>query len=297
LEIVTAEQRDSLVDSAKLRVSVVIPVYNEEDTIGSCLDSVFNQKVAADEVIVVDNGSTDATTDRVGLYQDRVITICEPRRGVHYARTTGMDAASGDLIARIDADTVLPQCWVEQIRDRFADRTIGAVTGPVRYYDTQLPGLTARLDLLLRAAWAWAARQHLDWVFGSNMAIRADAWRTVRAALCQDRDMHEDVDLGIHLFDAGFRVIFAPELVAGVSARRIRDSFHEFSSYLRMTEHSFAMHAGVTSDNSLRRAWLTNRLIMMFYFPLRFLHYSYCSGWQSALRASMAARKNPMSGG
>ena len=284
-------------DSAKLCVSVVIPVFNEEDTIGSCLDSIVNQIVAADEIIVVDNGSTDATADRVEVYRDRVIMLREPRRGVHYARSTGMDAASGDLIARIDADTVLPRCWVGQIHDRFADAAIGAVTGPVRYYDIRFPGLIARLDLLLRTWWAWASRQHLDWVFGSNMAIRADAWQAVRGALCQDRRVHEDVDLGIHLFAAGFRVIFAPELVAGVSARRIRDSFREFSAYLRMTEQSFAMHAGITSGNSCRRARLTNRLILAFYFPLRFLHYSYCSGRQRELRASMAVRKNPMSDG
>jgi glycosyltransferase involved in cell wall biosynthesis len=292
-----SEQGDRPVGGAKLRVSVVIPVYNEEDFIGSCLDSVFSQSVAADEVIVVDNGSTDGTIDRVGTYGD-VIVLREPHRGVHFARSTGMDAATGDLIARIDADTLLPSRWVEQVRELFADDAIAAVTGSVRYYDTLLPGLMAWSDRLLRTAWARAARQRLDWLIGCNMAIKASAWQAVRGELCEDRSLHEDVDLGIHLFSAGFQVIFAPGLAAGISSRRIRDNFREFSAYLRQTERSFAAHAEIASRGSFRRAWLTNRLILAFYFLLRFLHYSYSSrayARSAGLYVRATARKNPMS--
>lgn len=286
-------------ERAKLRVSVVIPVYNEEDMIGPCLDAILSQTVAADEIIVVDNGSTDATADRLRSYSGRVISLREPRRGVHHGRNTGMDAAAGDLICRIDVDTRLPPGWIEQIHDLFADRTVGAVTGPARYYDILLPGLIARLDLLLRAAWARAERQRLDWVYGANMAIRASAWRAVRGTLCEDRESHEDVDLGIHLFHAGYRVIFVPELAAGTSSRRIRDSRRDFRSYLRMTEHSYATHAGLAGRNSYQRARLTNRLILLCYFPLRFLHYSYLAGSirlpPRGNHGSATIRKNPMS--
>jgi glycosyltransferase involved in cell wall biosynthesis len=292
------------VDSARLRVSIVIPAYNEEDVIGPCLDGILGQTIAADEIIVVDNGSTDATAERVREYRERVILLREQRRGVHYARNTGMDAATGDLIGRIDADTLLPRRWIEQVHDLFADPAVGAVTGPARYYDILLPGLVSRLDLLLRAWWARAARQRLDWVYGANMAIRASVWRAVRDALCADRGVHEDVDLGIHLFHAGFRVIFVPGLAAGTSSRRIRDRFGEFSAYLRMTERCYARHAAIASDHARRRAWLTNRLILMCYFPLRFLHYAYRSGGlrtvlrgQGTSALSAAGRKNPMSGG
>jgi glycosyltransferase involved in cell wall biosynthesis len=292
------------VERARLRVSLVIPAYNEEDTIESCLDAILSQTVAADEIIVVDNDSTDATADRLRAYGERVISLHEPRRGVLYARNTGLDAATGDLIGRIDADTRLPPQWVETVHDLFADRAVAAVTGPARYYDILLPRLIARVDLMLRSAWARATRQRLDWVYGANMAVRASAWRAVRGALCEDRGIHEDVDLGIHLFDAGCRVIFAPQLAAGTSSRRIRDSLREFSAYLRMTEHCYATHAAIASDNAYRRAWLTNRLILACYFPLRFLHYACDSGrprlsprGQRAGGARGGARKNPMSGG
>jgi glycosyltransferase involved in cell wall biosynthesis len=286
------------VETARLRVSIVIPVYNEQDTIERCIDAIFSQTVAADEVIIVDNGSTDATADRVRSYEGRVIWLREPRRGVYYARNTGFDAATGDLIGRIDADTLLPPRWVEQVHDLFADHAIEAVTGPARYYDIRLPRLIARLDLSLRATWARTNRQRLDWIYGANMAIRASTWRTVRSALCEDRGIHEDVDLGIHLFHAGYRVIFVPELAAGTSSRRIRDSLPEFSAYLQMTEQCYATHTAIASGHAYQRAWLTNRLILLCYFPLRFLHYAHEPGQlHLALRGQQTSgtRKNPMS--
>ncbi len=288
-------------DRARLRVSLVIPVFNEEETIGPCLDAILSQTVPADEVIVVDNGSTDGTADRLRAYRGRVISLHEPRQGVLHARNAGLDAAAGDLIGRIDADTLLPPRWVEQIHDLFADRTVGAITGPARYYDIPLPRLIARLDLWLRAAWARDTGQRLDWIYGANMAIRASAWRAVRGVLCEDPGVHEDVDLGIHLFHGGHRVIFAPQLAAGMSARRIRDSLRDFRAYLRMTEHSYATHSAIASPHAYRRAWLTNRLLLLCYVPLRFLHYAHEAGRlrrsPRGRRSAWAARKNPMSDG
>lgn len=273
----------------RLRVSIVIPAFNEEDTIESCLNAILSQTVAADEIIVVDNASTDATADLVRSYGGRVIALHEPRRGVLHARTTGLNAATGDLIGRIDADTRLPPRWIEQVCDLFADGAVAAVTGPGRYYDILLPRLISRLDLMLRAWWARATQQRLDWVYGANMAVRASAWQAVRDALCDDQGIHEDVDLGIHLFHAGCRVLFEPQLAAGTSSRRIRDSLREFSAYLRMTERCYATHAALASPHAYRRAYLTNRLILLLYFPLRFLHYACEPGRRGA-------RKNPMSG-
>jgi glycosyltransferase involved in cell wall biosynthesis len=271
-------------------ISIVVPVYNEEDTISDCLDAIFRQTVAADEVIVVDNNSTDGTATLLDGYRERIVLLHEPRQGTCYARNTGLDAAKGELICRIDADTQLPERWVENVLGVFADDTVHAVTGPAWYYDIRLPRLVARLDLMLRSAWAKVTAQRLDWVYGANMAIRSSAWHAVRGAVCEDRTIHEDVDLGIHLFHAGYRVIFAPWLVAGTSGRRIRSSLHDFHGYLRMTERTYASHREIAGARAITRARLTNSLLLLCYFPLRFLH--------GGLRPGKApARKNPMSEG
>jgi len=96
------------------KISIVIPVYNEESQLAACRDAISQQKESPFEVIVVDNNSTDSTV-RVALSFPFVTLIREPRQGVMHARTTGFDAARGDIIGRIDADTILPPDWTESV--------------------------------------------------------------------------------------------------------------------------------------------------------------------------------------
>lgn len=285
---------------AGLRVSVVIPVYNEAGMIRECLDAIFQQTVAADEVIVVDNNSTDSTREILSKYGRRLVVLHEARQGVYHARNTGLDAARGDVIGRIDADTRLPPWWIERVHGIFADAAVQAATGPTSFYDILLRRLVSRLDLLLRTAWAWSSQQRLDWIYGANMAIRASAWRAVRLSLCDGGETHEDIDLGIHLYHAGQQVIFSRDLAAATSSRRIRDRLPDFRAYLAMTEHGYAAHPGMAGAHAYLRAWITSRLIIMFYFPLHFLHRAYHPGKRRfsirALQTVVESRKNPMSG-
>ncbi|MGC4812586.1 glycosyltransferase [Micromonospora sp. DT228] len=271
------------------KVSIVVPVHNEEETIGPCLDAALRQTTPADEIIVVDNASTDATRARLAGYTDRVVLLTEPRLGVLAARNRGLMAATGDVIGRIDADTRLPPYWVEEVRRVFADGTVAAVTGPVTYYDIRFPAALNAVDLTLRRAWTLPSRQRLDWLFGANMAVRARAWHAIRTDLCDDRRYHEDLDLGIHLRRAGHRVVFAAGLRAGTSARRFRNDPADFWAYLRMIDASYASHSGRAGNASYWRAWLTSRLIMLFYLPFRALHRTH-----PAYSAAAPARKNPM---
>ena len=276
----------------RLRVTIVIPVHNEADMIGPCLDAVLGQRVAADEVIVVDNNSTNATAERLSAYEGRIRVVREARQGVQFARTAGFDAASGDVIGRIDADTRLPAGWVEGLHAVFARPGVRGVTGPIAYYDIALPRLVAAADLLLRRAWVRTGGPRLDWIYGANMAIRADAWRAVRETLCHDRLVHEDHDLGIHLYAAGQAVVFAPELTAATSSRRIRDSPRDFRAYLRMTELGCKRHAVLVQKNAFLRAWVTGRILLVLFPPLRVLHFLHHRGGR---RPAAARRRNPMS--
>ena len=117
--------------------SVVIPAYNEEQYLGHCLAALARQTCPADrfEVIVVDNGSTDATAEIARRYGG-VRVIAEPRKGVAHARQAGFATARGAIIASTDADTVVPPFWVERIMEHFrADPALGAVYGPVHWPD------------------------------------------------------------------------------------------------------------------------------------------------------------------
>ena len=87
-----------------VRISVVIAVYNGEQTIARAIRSVLNQSFAAHEVIVVDDGSTDDTQGVVKSFDDNVKYLYQENAGVSKARNAGVDAASGEWVAFLDAD-------------------------------------------------------------------------------------------------------------------------------------------------------------------------------------------------
>ena len=84
-----------------MRVSVVIPAFNAADTILSCLESVMD---GADEVIVVDDGSSDGTADLVREAYADVLVLIQSNQGVSVARNAGLEVATGDYVAFVDAD-------------------------------------------------------------------------------------------------------------------------------------------------------------------------------------------------
>jgi len=88
-------------------VSVIIPVYNGERFLCECLDSALAQTLAPFEVVVVNDGSTDGTSEILRGYKDRVITLDQANRGQGLAMNRAVGNSSGDLIAFLDCD----DCW------------------------------------------------------------------------------------------------------------------------------------------------------------------------------------------
>ncbi len=87
-----------------MKISAVIPAYNSEETIARAIESVLAQTRPADEIIVVDDGSTDKSAEIVSSYADKVTLIRQENAGVSVARNRGIEAAMGEWIAFLDAD-------------------------------------------------------------------------------------------------------------------------------------------------------------------------------------------------
>jgi len=88
----------------KPQISVVIPVYNREQTIGRAIDSVLAQELHPDEIIVVDDGSTDIAPDILKSYHHKIQIVRQENKGVSSARNRGMETAAGKWIAFLDSD-------------------------------------------------------------------------------------------------------------------------------------------------------------------------------------------------
>ncbi|HWR85050.1 MAG TPA: glycosyltransferase family 2 protein [Rhodoglobus sp.] len=230
-------------------VSIVIPAYNEEATIGHCVLAALAQTVPAHEIIVVDNRSTDGTAAAVAAlqaaYPDAPIRYLQQDavQGLIPTRDFGLDSATGEVLGRIDADSVLEPTWVEEVQKVFADPAVAGATGPVIYYDMPLRRFGHKADDALRRAVNKVTREfHL--VFGSNMALRASAWRAIRDEVCLDEadQLHEDVDISIHLHAHDLPVAYSSGMVTGMSARRLDDSPREFYSYVMRFERTYKAH-------------------------------------------------------
>lgn len=96
-----------------MRVSVVIPTYNSSATIAATLESVLRQTVAPDEIVVLDDGSTDSTVSILDSYRHRITLFRQKNAGVANARNTLCQKARGDLIAFLDHDDIWHPRYLE----------------------------------------------------------------------------------------------------------------------------------------------------------------------------------------
>lgn len=225
-------------------LSIVIPAYNEESYLKSCLQAIARQTVKADEVIVVDNNSIDKTADIARSFPF-VRLITETRQGLYFSRQAGMAAATGDIIGRIDADTVVEKNWVEVIKDTFEDESVSSATGPVGYHDWAVPLFALRVeDIFLRIA--KAGKYHF--LMGANMAIRRSSWQIIEHELCNEPFLFEDIDIATHLKSHGLVPSYVPAMRAMVSGRRFDDNPKDFIKYIgghtRTLEHHNEYAAG-----------------------------------------------------
>lgn len=91
-------------------ISVIIPTYNRCWILKEAIDSVLSQKFSDFEIIVVDDGSTDATNELLSTYGDQITTISQQNKGVSAARNAGISFARGGYIAFLDSDDMwLPE--------------------------------------------------------------------------------------------------------------------------------------------------------------------------------------------
>lgn len=273
-----------------LTLTIVIPVYNEERYLSYCLQAISDQIIKPDQVIVIDNGSTDSSI-KIAKKFDFARIEKEDRKGVLYAAGRGFNAASGTVVGRIDADTILPPDWVHKVKKHFQDSSLSAVTGPVSYYDMPYKKANYWFDHQLRRL-TYKYSPNTPFLYGSNMALRREVWQALTSKLCEDRSIHEDIDLAIHMSRGRHRICYDKDLLSGASGRRYNDSVRKFLSYIFMYKRTYKKHG-------IHSFWIYPAMFMWslgyFYLrPWRRLWYLYLQKKNPALPYSPDARKNPM---
>ena len=206
-----------------MKISFVIPAYNEEAYLKSCLNALhaeidLNGAGVEYEIIVVDNASTDSTKSVAQSFAG-VHVVHEPIKGLARAKQTGLEQSQGDIIAFLDADTMPLSGWLTTIRTTFTDHAdVVCVSGPYYYYD--FPWFWRKVSWPYEIVFGGLAHALTgQCIAGGNMAVRRNAMLKIGGFNKEILFYGEDLDVGMRLKKVG-KLVFTPRLGVASSARR-----------------------------------------------------------------------------
>lgn len=212
-------------------ISVVIAAYNEEKNLPSCLQSLKDQDFPKDnfEIIVVDNNSTDKTAEIAKSFGAKV--LLEKKQGNTFAAKLGMDSASGEIIAMLDADTIADKNWLSEIYKIFQNPKIVAATG-MGYVKSG----SKLMDFFERLFYEYFLKFHYligkPHITGFNLAVRKTAYDKI-GGINPRFTMSPDIDLGLRIKKEG-KVVFDKNMRALTSFRRWQETpGNAFTTYAK----------------------------------------------------------------
>lgn len=196
-----------------LTISIIIPAYNEEGHIGACLQSIAAQTERPEEVIVVDNNSSDNTAAIAAKFPFAII-VTEKKPGLIAARNLGFSLASGDILGRINADVVLSPDWVKTVKQTIANEGYDGLTGPAKTY--MLPNFDHVRTTVYSRGYIIGAEAFFNTriLWGANMAITHKAWNLIQGDLnTDDKVVHEDQDISLAIAAYGGEIGFRSQML------------------------------------------------------------------------------------
>jgi glycosyltransferase involved in cell wall biosynthesis len=206
------------------KIAVIVCAHNEAQYLAPCLHSLLAQSRIPDDILVINNASTD-TTRAVAQQIPGVRVVDEPRKGLVVARETGRREARGDILVYIDADCRAPLTWLERVERRFAaDSALIALSGPYRFFDWDWWGRTLirAYDLSLAPATQLLVKHVLrigTIFYGGNFAVRREALERIGGFDTSIEFHGEDTNVGRRLFAVG-KVSLFYDCFLHTSARR-----------------------------------------------------------------------------
>ena len=265
-----AAREAAALPAASQRVSVIVPAYNEEKVIAKTVERILESDTHDLDVIVIDDGSQDATWDVLKAAfsgEARVTLLRVPNGGKAAALNVGMQHATGEIIVALDADTQFQPDTIPRLVRWFADDDVGAVAGNAKVGN--------RTNMVTR----WQA---LEYIVAQNLERRAlaalgtltvipgavGAWRkSVLQAMggFHSDTLAEDQDLTIGIQVKGYRVRYdssavawteAPATFAGLARQRFRWAFGTLQCLWKYRALTFNPRYGVLGMIALPQVWL-----------------------------------------
>lgn len=197
-------------------VSVVIPVLDRAEELGKCLASLNSLNYPGDlvEIIVVDDGSRDASPAVAESFGARVVRTGGTGKGPAAARNCGVAVATGDILAFIDSDCTACPEWLSELLPSFADPVVAAVGGWVDGMNSSraLDRYEAVMSSLNLGGRERSGKEGTDTFYlpSCNLLVRRKAFRIV-GGFREEMHVGEDVDLTWRLRDCAYKIVYLPK--------------------------------------------------------------------------------------
>lgn len=202
-----------------LTLAYIVPVYNDARTIGPCIESILAQTRRPDEIIVVDDGSTDPSAPIVASYRHRGVRLVQLERnsGKTSAIEAGLRVCTSDLVAITDSDSLVDPRYVEETIRAFADPDVSAVAGDIESLPHTWVTAARQVDYMMNLKVQKPAEERIGCLFvlpGVSTTYR----RCVLLKMGFERDtIAEDIDLTFRLHAARLAMRFNPRALVRTS--------------------------------------------------------------------------------
>lgn len=254
-------------------VSVIVPAYNEQDFIKRCLESLSIELLKNDEIIVVDNNSTDNTEKVVREYStkdSRVQYMKESNQGTMYARKKGFDHAKGSFVATVDSDSIVLNGWRDGMLGGIQRLKVDAVSS-YGYLDMkQIPRTNYFLtNKILYRIFPFMLGTPA-FLFGSNMLMKRSAWNAISDKVRLEKRIWDDVEITILATKSGKKLGTVKTPLFKFSARRSLDSPKDLFLYTQDGRYTLSNYSKLRANLMLVLIFFTIGLVIVLLKPINY---------------------------
>lgn len=195
------------------KVSVIIPVYNSSEYIEECLNSVISQVYTNLEIIVINDGSTDDSLDKILYLQkcdERIIVINNKNRGVAYSKNVGIKYSKGEYLTFVDSDDIISSDFILNLVNKLeltdSDCSIGGIKS--FYRDEEIVPSLGNVTIYTDQSKMKKALFHEFGGFLANKMYKASIVKKNKYLLNEDIFISEDLLFNLYYFDSCKRIVF-----------------------------------------------------------------------------------------
>ncbi len=200
-----------------MKISILIPCHNEQNSIGACVSSCLQQTRKADQIIVVDDGSTDGTAEILRSFKDAITVYTLPTQtgNKSYAQEYGIQFVEGDVFVATDADTVLSIDFIKNVEEDFVNHPeITAIGGYVRSQKFNWLTACRAFEYCVGQNLHKLAQHHLGFLFVIPGAAGVFKTTDFKKYISFDHDtLTEDLDFTYRLHEQDLKVLYDRRLV------------------------------------------------------------------------------------